>query len=391
VNIAFALIPEKGHINPYIGPAQALMDMGHRVVIAAPGDIGPQMERAGLTFCRELIPDTMPGRATSGEELVGLIQDAARLEQWIEQLLLTDMTDQVARARRWYEQEHIDVVVADPLYYAGVIAAGQSHLPWAAVSNSLNPVVPPELDSALLRTLGKLRKRRDRIFRSFGCQPAFCSCDALSPYLTIAFATEALVGSPPSGVTLVGPSFPRRARGDEVPMSPLPADKPVVYASFGSQLYHWPQLFANLADAGRRIGAHMVLSIGDLVDTDPWNVSLPDCDVYRYAPQIPLLRRCAAFVTHGGANSVMEAAAYGVPMLISPMCNDQFHQAYFIERAGIGCVADLTRSTVDEIAAQLEYLICEPSVRQAARRVAETYQVDGALETARLVAGIGRA
>ena len=388
MNIAFALIPEMGHINPYIGPAQALMDMGHRVVVAAPGPIGAQMQRAGLEFCPDLIPDTPPERPTRGAELVALIQDGGRLEQWIEQLLLADLTDQVRRACAWYRKERIDVVVVDPLYYAGVIAAEQCRLPWASVSNSLNPVVPPTLDSALLRTLAKLRERRDAIFCEFGCEPRFCSCDALSPYLTIAFTTEALAGPPPPGVTLVGPSFPLRERGDEVAFTPLPAGRPSIYASFGSQLYHWPELFGRLLEAGRRVGAHMVLSIGDLIDSSPWNGTVEDCNVYRYAPQLAVLRHAAAFVTHGGANSVMEAAACGVPMLISPMCNDQFHQAYFIARAGIGCVEDLPRAGVDTIAAHFDRLLRDTEIRQAVRRVADSYRSNGAREAARLIAGL---
>src|SRR5215813_6994884 len=55
MKIAFALIPEKGHINPYIGPAQALADSGHEVAIGAPGDIACQIAAAGLTFRADLI------------------------------------------------------------------------------------------------------------------------------------------------------------------------------------------------------------------------------------------------------------------------------------------------------------------------------------------------
>src|SRR4051794_517376 len=148
MKIAFALIPEKGHVNPYIGPAQALQNLGHEVVVAAPGDIGAQMEQAGLTFRRDLIGPVADARVTRGAELVELIQDAERLSQWIEQLLLGGLEGQAAALRRWYERERAQVVVIDPLYYAAAIAAHQAGLPWASVSNSLNPVIPPDLDSA---------------------------------------------------------------------------------------------------------------------------------------------------------------------------------------------------------------------------------------------------
>ena len=389
MKIAFALIPEKGHINPYIGPAQALAELGHEVVIAAPGDVAEQITRAGLVFRRDLISDGTPDRVTRGAELVDLIQDSERLGQWIEQLLLGGLAGQVPLLRRWYERERAEVVVVDPLYYPAAIAAHQLGLPWASVSNSLNPVSPANLETALMKTVRKLSARRSALFREFGFEPSFSVCDVLSPYLTVAFATEALVGPPPHGITLTGPSFPLKERGDEVPLRPLPADRPVVYASFGSQIYHWPDLFLKILDAGHRVEAHLVFSIGDLMDVAPWNATIPDCDVYRYAPQLAVLRKASAFVTHGGANSVMEAAACGVPMLLSPMCNDQDHQAYFVKRAGIGCVEDLPNASVDRIAERLRYLISDTGVRSASARVAESYKADGARNTARLIERTG--
>src|SRR4051812_1196448 len=110
MKIAFALIPEKGHVNPYVGPAQALMDAGHEVVIAAPGDISEQMSRAGLSFHRDLIPPNEGDRPTRGPELVELIQDARRLDEWIEELLLTGIPEQVTRICQWLQRERAQVV-----------------------------------------------------------------------------------------------------------------------------------------------------------------------------------------------------------------------------------------------------------------------------------------
>lgn len=364
MRIAFALIPEKGHVNPYIGPAQALQEMGHEVVVGAPGDISAQCVAAGLAFAQ------LPGssdRPTHGAELVALIQDRERLAAWIGQLLLDNLDGQTAELRAWYQG--MDAVVVDPLYYAASLAAEAEGLPWAAVSNSLNPVIPAELESDLLRTVRGLERPAGR----------YSGCDRLSPHLNIAFTTEALCG-PVEGVHLVGPSFPLGARGDEVMAAPLPEGRPTIYASFGSQIYHWPELFAKLAEANP--GAELVLSVGDLPGP------FPGCQAYRYAPQLELLRRARVFVTHGGANSFMEAIAANVPMLISPMCNDQFHQAYFAQRSQIGLVTDLRTATVGEIRRDLTRLLEDGPERSAMARLSATYQVDGAREAARLIDGL---
>jgi zeaxanthin glucosyltransferase len=392
MKIAFALIPEKGHVNPYIGPAQALADAGHDVVIAAPGNIANQIERAGLNFCADLIGGSADARPTRGPELVALIQDSEQLHTWIEQLLLGGVEDAIEPLRAWYRRVSAEVVVVDPLFYAAAIAAHLERIPWASVSNSLNPVIPPELDSALLSTVRRLSHRRSDLFRQYGFDPRFSGCDVLSPFLTIAFASEALVGKPPAGVTLAGPSLPLRDRGDEVALRPLPSDRPVIYVSFGSQIYFWPELFESMAAAGQLLNAHLVLSLGDLADDPRWAAARPHCDVYCYAPQREVLRHAAAFVTHGGANSVMEAIAAGVPMLISPMCNDQFHQAYFVDRTGIGRVENLIHAPAERIAERLRDLLENPDIRSSMDTVSGTYQTNGAAKTAELIAKLaGRA
>jgi UDP:flavonoid glycosyltransferase YjiC (YdhE family) len=379
MNILFALIPEKGHVNPYIGPAQALAARGHQVTVLAPGDISVQCAAAGLSFAPDLVPPTQGPRPTHGAELVSLIQDAPRLAAWIEQLLLTDIPPQVSQLRRAIARLHADIVVIDPLYYPAALAAHSEGLPWASVSNSLNPVLPPTLTSALLETTRALSPRRDEIFAQFGLQAAFRGTDVLSPFLTIAFTTDALCGPVP-GVELVGPSFPLHQRGDEVPLLPLPDNQPIVYASFGSQIYHWPELFTKLQSAARHV--HLVLSIGDLVDHLPPS---PNCQFYRYAPQQALLHRANAFLTHGGANSFMEAIAANVPMLLSPMCNDQFHQAHFLSQAQIGLAADLRTLPEPEITAAIDALLTPGPIRRNLAALSRTYQSNGALRAAQLI------
>lgn len=369
MNIVFALIPEKGHINPYIGPAQVLAGRGHAVTVVAPGDISAQLRAAGLTFASDLVPPAADSRPTHGAALVELIQDAPRLAEWIEQLLLTGIPAQVDALTACLRRFRADAVVIDPLYYPAAIAAHLAGVPWASVSNSLNPVLPPTLDSALIRTTAALADRRAAIFAAYGMAPAFRSADVLSRHCTVAFTTRELCGDVP-GVVLAGPSFPLAERGDEVALKPVPPGRPVIYASFGSQIYHWPEIFAALRASAARLGAHLILAAGELAGTID---SGPGCQVYRYAPQRAILAQAQVFVTHGGANSFMESIAAGVPMLLSPMCNDQFHQAHFLEKTGIGRAVDLRHIQPQMLDAALAALLAGGPERRAITRLQAAY------------------
>jgi len=384
--ILFCVVPEKGHLNPCIGPAQHLRAAGCEVAFYAPADISGQLDGAGgFAF---LGPRGTPQRpdTSRGASFAANIQDAAWLRRWIHDLLVARAADLVDDIRACIRQWRPDAVAIDPLLYAAAIAAEREHLPWAALSNSLNPVLPDTLDSELLRTVRALAPERDRLFARYGLRARFRGCDVLSPHLTVAFTTEALVGAPPPGVRLLGPSLPTGPRGDEPAFAweRLDPARPLVYLSLGSQLYHHPDIHAKVARAVRATAAQLVLSVGELAHSAQLPALDEDVIAVRYAPQLALLRRAAAFINHGGANSVMESLACGVPMLLSPLCNDQFHCAYFVTRAGAGHQIDLRLATAADIGAALRPLL-QGAYRAQTARIAASYARDGAAQAARLL------
>jgi MGT family glycosyltransferase len=166
--------------------------------------------------------------------------------------------------------------------------------------------------------------------------------------------------------------------------------KPVVYVSFGSQISWQPELFRTITEAAAPLGVTVVLSAGELADTD-YSRSLPgDVVAVPYVPQRQLLTRAAAFVSHGGANSVMEAMTAGVPMLLLPVCNDQPIQAHFLTKAGAGLVLEPRTLTVEDCRTALRKLL-EPGtpLRQKVAAIAASYQAhDGAKEAAEHIAGL---
>jgi len=267
-------------------------------------------------------------------------------------------------------------VVCDPMIYPAVIACELEKIPWVALSNSLNPVLPQKIESELLDTMAWLSDDRERLFE--GLEIRFRGCDALSPHLTIAFTTPEFTGNVIAGVEQVGPARALKRRGDETefPWHRLESNKPIIFASFGSQIYHQPELFKNLMESVSGKSVQLVAAVYEMsLENVPDNVILTG-----YAPQLALLERAHIMITHGGANSVMESISANVPILINPICNDQFHQAWFLERSGCGRQVDLVEMSVAEIWSAITWALgVGPS------EVFNSYQVDGSQRAAALI------
>ena len=399
----FVTIPEKGHLHPMLGPAHHLAAAGHEIFWHAAGNLHEPLRRAGFTrFLPLAEPLRIDPPPKSGREFAEKLADGPWLRAWIRHLLLDTVADHVRQLEAICRAVKPQVVVADPMVYAAVIVAERLSLPWVAMSNSLNPVLPepgspPDdpLRSELLDTVAWLAPARDALFAGYGLNCRFRGCDALSPHLTLAFTTRELVGHEVPGVALVGPSLLPKGcgRGDEPAGWAAPRRQPsrqLVLVSFGSQIYYQPARFRSVVEAVRDLPLDLFLSVGDLppaaiADPLPANVVAAP-----YLPQLELLAEAALLISHGGANSVMEALAAGVPLLLCPLCNDQYHQAYFLRRAQVGGRLDLPATVADCRQAIASMLQPGNPARLRHEQVVASYRrQDGALKAAELCARLG--
>ena len=387
MRLLFIAIPEKGHLNPMIGPAVHLQRRGHAVAFYSAGEISGQLERVGLKQVAPGSARAQEAEVNRGERFAEQVRDPLWLRSWIEALLVDGAEAQIPGIEKAIQLFQPDLLVLDPMIYAAAIAAHRAALPWVSLSNSLNPLLDVSMASDLLETVRVLAPSRERLFARHGLALRFRGCDMLSPRLTVAFTTGEFIGRQVADVQMVGPSLPPAGRGDEVefPWERLPADRPVVYLSFGSQIYHQPAIFERVIEATRRLEMGLVI-VANQLHGSPGLSNLPGHVITCHsAPQLQLLPRVQAFITHGGANSVMEAIRFGMPMLISPVCNDQFHQAHWIARAGIGRVLDLSVATLDQCCEAIPAVLHDPAIRAAMTRVSASYQVDGASRAADLI------
>ncbi|GAA4693341.1 glycosyltransferase [Nocardioides conyzicola] len=152
------------------------------------------------------------------------------------------------------------------------------------------------------------------------------------------------------------------------------ADRPVVYVSFGSFLSARGDVLATALDGLRPLGLRVAVATGSAI-------GLPDLPpewlARRYLPQVALLDRAAALVTHGGNNSVTEALTAGVPMVVLPFSTDQFAGAAAIEAAGLGSVLDPNTVTPAELGTAVRAVLDGPPAHLARTIGAELRQTPG--------------
>jgi MGT family glycosyltransferase len=116
----------------------------------------------------------------------------------------------------------------------------------------------------------------------------------------------------------------------------------------------------------------VLVATPDLVDSPPDHVLV--CD---FIPQPDLLPALHAVVSHAGHNTVCEALAHGVPLVVAPIRDDQPVIAGQVVDAGAGVRVPFGRVGVTELRNAITTVLDDPSYRAAARRVQASFAAAG--------------
>lgn len=142
-----------------------------------------------------------------------------------------------------------------------------------------------------------------------------------------------------------------------------------VYVTAGtevpSMLFPWPAVVQAL----RAISVPALLTIGPHVDESTLGDVPPTIRVERFVPQGWVLPKARLVVSHGGAGSVLGAAAAGVPQLVIPVFADQWENAQAVSDAGVGVVLDMEQRSAESIASAIAEVLSSGSVAAAVERV----------------------
>lgn len=163
----------------------------------------------------------------------------------------------------------------------------------------------------------------------------------------------------------------------EPPLPPgiaLSNDRPLVYCSFGSQVQRYPDARARLellVEAGRQLSGVQLVIAADVEHSlqPPGHIA-----IVARAPQLAMLRRAAAMVSHGGLNGLKEALCCGVPVVILPFDLDQPGNAARIQHHGLGRALSWTTTTASQLAATIRDVLDDAGLRRRVTAASARFQ-----------------
>lgn len=169
-------------------------------------------------------------------------------------------------------------------------------------------------------------------------------------------------------------------RADNADASALPAElraalqKSVtrgarIYVTFGTVFNRSPALIA-AAQAASRLGGTVVVTVGADGDPESFTRMGGHVSVHRFLDQAALLPHCDLVVSHGGAGTLLGAAARGVPQLILPQAADHFRNARALSSANAGRSVEPHRQTTEEVTGAMADALNSGALSVAARALA---------------------
>lgn len=147
----------------------------------------------------------------------------------------------------------------------------------------------------------------------------------------------------------------------------LSNEKKNIYIAFGS-IYNNMDYLKEIYNSCKHLNYRFILNIGknnsisEIPSNDNWKI-INEVD------QINLLNHIDIFITHGGVNSVREAATSGVPMIVIPFEGDTRCTAFDVSRLNIGKVVELEE--INNLPTEIEALVNDKKIAENSLRLSK--------------------
>ncbi|MBD8654929.1 glycosyltransferase family 1 protein [Oxalobacteraceae sp. CFBP 13730] len=162
-------------------------------------------------------------------------------------------------------------------------------------------------------------------------------------------------------------------------LPPASSTRPFIYASLGTLVSDRYPLFKRIAKACKQLDADLLIAhCGGLNDAQVRALeAIGATRVHAYVPQLAVLERADAIVSHAGANTIMEAVAARTPILALPIAFDHPGGAARVEYSGVGLRASPRMSSVADLVRKLRRLLAEPDFAARMAPLSDAIRVAG--------------
>lgn len=399
--VVIAPMPFPGHVNPTLKLAAVLQAQGHRVCFLTIPEVEGTLRAAGFeveVLFAEIFPSgSLADFAARFQQLRGwrriaLVRGLIRRINRMLQGLIDGVADRALATLR------PDLVLCDVLLPPLLLVTRGLGIPTSLLNTSVLPMRtrpgegPRGAAAVLHRLLHAARAQLgERVVTWLGLNPQYRRCALrlgrkhhvpirnAPPFFEMRELPELMLCPREfaEGTGLVsegplhhlGPCIALDRQEPEFPWERLEEGKPLILFSLGTVPFQSAQthrLFeAAVAAAAQRPGWQLVIAVSAAFDPAPFDRASPNVIAVRQAPQLQLLQRAAAMVTHAGFNSVKECVYFGVPMVVMPLMFDQPMIARLVTHHGLGLELSAFEMTAEKLVALLDRVVGEPSFARA--------------------------
>lgn len=377
-HIAMFSIAAHGHVNPSLDVIRELVDRGHRVSYAIPASFA---EKVAATGAEPVIyPSTLPTDEDPeawGTELIDNIEP-----------FLNDAVQALPRLAEAFAGDEPDLVLHDITSYPARVLAHRWGVPAVSLWPNLVPWEGYEKEVGEPMTAGLKQTERGKAY--YARFESWLTENGLGHV-----SSDDFVARPRRGLVLIPEALQPNAdrvnrgmytfvgacQGDRADQGewvrPAGAEK-VLLVSLGSSFTKQPAFYRACVEAfGGLPGWHVVLQIGAHVDPAELGDVPGNVEVRDWVPQLAVLKRADAFITHAGAGGSQEGLATGTPMVAVPQAVDQFGNADMLQSLGVARQLPMEEADAASLRAAVLALVDDPEVAARCERLSEQMAREG--------------
>jgi len=375
--IAYIGIPAHGHTNPILPVMRMLIEHGHHVLFYNSEEFRSKVEPTRVDF-RSYDYD-VPSSRDIATRMTGMIQSSLlfmELSYPLTTFMLAEM-----------ERERPDLIIYDTTCMWGYITARKHNIP------SICMITHFVLDG-LMRYLGVgtvaryilttipylpiIIQWRKQMIQNFGN-----IVGGITEYADLNLVFTSKEFHPPN--TIIDQRFKFVGASIDTRDSPFAFEEltqsTLVYISLGTINHLNLEFYRKTFEAFTEYPAQFILSVGQHTDITALGDIPSNFIVKNFVPQLDILQRASAFITHGGMNSVHEGLYYGVPEVVIPQQMEQYANGKRVAEVGAGVLLGKKYSfghvTVSELRHALDSLLNNPNYQMNAQHYGQTLQDAG--------------